>query len=79
MATWPTIHYDAEIKRDKLLSTYQPVPLPVYNLNANLIPPNQCKDALAGAISCVTFTLNHWLIDNTSNKFGTIPQIIACG
>ncbi|KIM37617.1 hypothetical protein M413DRAFT_448409 [Hebeloma cylindrosporum] len=39
---------------------------PVIHSEAELISPNRCNAALAGATVRVTFTLNHWFIDNAS-------------
>ena len=68
MATWPVKSYEADIERNKLLSTHRPIPLPAYDINGHLIPPEECKDKLAGAIARVTFTLSHWYIENNSKE-----------
>ena len=46
MSNWPVIYCEAEIEHDKLMSTQWPVPLPVYNLNGELIAPNSGKNHL---------------------------------
>jgi len=68
MATWPVKSYEADIEREKLISTHRPIPLPAYDINGQLIPPDECKDKLAGAIARVTFTMNHWFIENNSKE-----------
>ena len=67
MANWPVKSYEAEIERDKLVSTHRPIP-PAYDINGELIAPNACKDTLAGSIARVTFTMNHWFIENSSKE-----------
>ena len=66
MSNWPVINSEAEIERDRLASTHKPIELPAYDLNGDLIHPILCNSALAGAIARVTFTLNHWYIENSS-------------
>ena len=68
MATWPVKSYEADIEREKLLSTHRPIPLPAYDIDGHLIAPNECKDKLVGAIARVTFTMNHWFIENSSKE-----------
>ena len=51
MANWPVKSYEAEIEHNKLLSTHQPIPLPAYDINGCLIPPDACENMLAGAIA----------------------------
>ena len=66
MSNWPVKSYEAEMERDKLRYTHQPIPLPAYDINGELIAPHACKDTLAGTIARVTFTMNHWFIENNS-------------
>lgn len=68
MANWPVKSFEAELERDKLISTHRPIPLPAYDINGNFITPDACKDNLAGAIARVTFTMNHWFIENNSEE-----------
>jgi len=63
MADWPVIHSAAAAQRDQLAATHRPVPLPAYDFAGNLITPERCKNALAGAVVRVSFTLTHWFID----------------
>ena len=64
MANWPVKSYKAQIERNKLLSTHRPIPLPAYDINGYLIPPDACEKMLAGAIARVIFTMNHRFIEN---------------
>ena len=68
MANWPVKSYEAEVERNKMLSTHRPIPLPAYDTDGHLIPPDECKDKLAGAIARVTFTMNHWFIENNTKE-----------
>ena len=61
MSNWPVLHPEAEIERDKMVSTHT-----AYDLNGELVAPNCCKTVLPGAIARITFTLTHWFIDNNS-------------
>jgi len=55
MSNRPVVHSEAELERDKLVSTNRPVPF-----QFSRIVPKQ-----AGAVARVDFTLNHWFrIDN---------------
>jgi hypothetical protein len=66
MSDWPFLHPEAETERHKLVSTHRPIELPAYDINGNVIHPNLCNTALAGAVARVTFTLNYWFIENNS-------------
>jgi len=76
MANWPVKSYEAQIERDKLLSTHRPIPLP-YDINGELIPPHACKDTLAGTIARVTFTMNHWFIESNSKERSSTNCFVA--
>jgi hypothetical protein len=75
MCDWPVISPVAQYERDQMCSSHRPVPLPAYDLNGDLIPPDQCKTALAGAIARVTFSLNHWFIDSGSKDDSSATNI----
>ena len=62
MANWPVVTSEAEIECDQLSSSHRPIPLPAYDINGKLIPPDRCEAMLRGAIVRVMFTLNHWPI-----------------
>lgn len=83
MENWPVIHSEAQDARNQLCSTHRPIPLPAYDMDGNLIPPDCCKTALPGAIARVTFTLHHWFIGSkpkeditASNSFVADIQLI---
>lgn len=59
MSDWPVISTAAAIECDKMASMHRPVSLPAYDVNGTLIAPQQCKDALTGAVVRVSFTLTH--------------------
>ena len=47
---------------DNIIETHRVVPLPIYNATGALIPPSRYKDAVAGALVRVNFSLTHWFI-----------------
>ena len=70
---WPIINTEAEDARQEMLAnnSHQIVPLPAYDMKGNLIRPDKYKEALAGALVRVSFTLSHWYIAsrNPTNNF----------
>ena len=62
IANWPVIHNEAAEACDNIVETHRLVPLPVYNSNGMLIHASCYKDAVAGALLWVNFTLTHWFI-----------------
>jgi hypothetical protein len=68
MSNWPVKTYDAAVEREKLIPTHRPIPLPAYDIDGKLIAPDACRDALAGAIARVIFTLSHSFNDNSKDR-----------
>jgi hypothetical protein len=62
IANWPVVHSEVAEAHDNIVETHHLVPLPVYDSNGMLIPPSHYKDAIAGALLHVNFTLTHWFI-----------------
>ena len=62
VVNWPVIHNESAEARDNIVETHRLVPLPVYDSNRMLISPSRYKDAVAGALLCINFTLTHWFI-----------------
>ena len=62
IANWPVIHSEAVEARDNIIETHRVVPLPIYDATGALIPPSRYKDAVAGALVRVNFSLTHWFI-----------------
>jgi hypothetical protein len=69
LRNWPVIYQEAEVAKQKMLTTHRVVPLPVYDIDGRLIEPKKYKEALRGAIVRVDFTMAHWYI--TSNGEAT--------
>jgi hypothetical protein len=69
MSNWPVITPEAYAERNQIIASHRPLPLPAYDINGHLIPPDQCQVILPGAITRVTFTLNQsFEFDPTENK-----------
>ncbi|KAF8960312.1 hypothetical protein BDZ97DRAFT_1760783 [Flammula alnicola] len=68
LAGWPIIHPEAENARQEMMrgKAHQVVPLPAYDIKGNLIRPDKYKEALAGALVRVSFTMAHWYITSGS-------------
>ena len=62
MSNWPVISSEAEFECDQLSTSHRPIPLPAYDINGKLIPPDRCETLLGGAVVRVMFTLNHRII-----------------
>ena len=72
LADWPVIHPQADEAKQEMMRTHCVVPLPAYDLQGNLIPPQRYQTALAGALVRINFTMSHWYIsskDPTTNSF----------
>ncbi len=63
------------------------IPVPLYDVNAELVKPSMYEDILAGALVEIQFTFSHWLIHNPAKdqyacdvqriKVISPPQIVA--
>ena len=76
MAKWPTINRAAKVGKAELLNakTHELIPVPAYDLQGNLIRPEDYKSVLPGSVVRVGFRLTHWHIkerrnDPASNTF----------
>ncbi|KDR79172.1 hypothetical protein GALMADRAFT_1225905 [Galerina marginata CBS 339.88] len=62
IAVWPA-HFDAAKEAlQNMVSTHRVVPVPAYNIQGNLIHPEQYRKHLERATARVTFSLKHWCI-----------------
>ena len=68
LADWPVIHPQAHEAKQDMIRTHRVVPLPAYDLQGNLIPPERYRNALAGALVRINFTISHWYISPTAIK-----------
>ncbi len=64
LARWPVSSEVAKEEKTNMLTTHQVHPLPAYDINTDLIPPDDYMALLPGSHVRVSFTLNHWFINN---------------
>lgn len=66
MATWP-VGLDAIAVRDALVKTHFTKPLPAFDVNGSLIPPNMYVEELRGATVLAGFSIVEYYISGKHN------------
>ncbi|KAJ6463438.1 hypothetical protein C8R45DRAFT_519999 [Mycena sanguinolenta] len=72
MENWPIQpeHIEAKAQLDAMKYTYRALPLPAYDIQGRVIPPEEYLTALKGAVVRVTVHLKHWAIANKNYRGG---------
>lgn len=73
LANWPTIHSAATDAKKEMLEkkTHNLIPLPAYDIQGQLIPPQSYKSKLPGSIAYIGFTLTHWFINQKNDTLAS--------
>jgi hypothetical protein len=71
LADWPVIHPEANEAKQDMMRTHRLIPLPAYDLQGDLIPPERYRTALPGALVRVNFTISHWYISPSKESINS--------